>query len=279
MFGGDWTPPEKARATIYRITHSSRDHVRGIMRCAGCGLGVLPPWLHNDTASAYAQGEDPWYLQQAPERIANARHLLSLAPDGGRLLEVGCACGFLLVAARERGSTVQGIEPSAWAAAYARKEYKLDVFEGTLGQAPFAPGSFDVVVLADVIEHLTEPRAVVKAIHRLLAPGGRVLIYTPDLGSLLPRVLGAHWWGLLDDHYFYFNRGNLTRFLESEGFEIERLTSLGRQFPLSHWAYKVAQYNAPLEKVAQGVLGVLHLGKVRLTIDFHDEMACLARKR
>src|SRR5215472_13946880 len=107
---GDAPPPEPQP---YRITHSERRLVYTLVRCVECGMVTLP--REQAPRVAYEDAADPYYLEQASERIANAHRLLDLLPrGGGQLLELGCACGFLLVAARERGFTVQGIEPSTW---------------------------------------------------------------------------------------------------------------------------------------------------------------------
>jgi len=271
---GDGPAPEPQH---YRITHSERRLVHAIVRCVDCGMVTLPRELAPRTA--YEDAADPYYLEQAPERIANAHHLLDLLPGGGgQLLELGCACGFLLVAARERGFAVQGIEPSTWAAAHARAAYGLDVKSGSLETVAIPSASCDVAVMADVIEHLADPRQTVRQIGRILRPGGRLLILTPDVGSLVARLAGPRWWGLLDDHYFYFSRQTLRRLLESEGFAIERIVGLGRVFALSHWVSKLAPYNRALHTSVSRLTRGLRLDGVQIPVNLGDQMACVARK-
>jgi len=269
----------RGQSEVYCITHSRRDLVRSVVRCCGCGLGVLPVALRTVTAATYVEAEDPSYLNQAEERIYNADRLLQLLPVGGRLLDVGCACGFLLVAARQRGFTVQGLEPSLWAAAYARRRFGLPVWQGSLKEAPFEPGSFEAIVLADTIEHLDDPRGAMATAHRWLVSGGRVLLLTPDFGSLVARLAGPHWWGLLDDHYYYFTRPTLRRLLESEGFAVERIAAFGRVFPLSHWLSKVSQYSMRMHSAVQTLTRALRIDQLRLPLNLGDQMACMAQKQ
>jgi 2-polyprenyl-3-methyl-5-hydroxy-6-metoxy-1,4-benzoquinol methylase len=278
---GNGTVPTAAhgRREVYRITHSHRDLVRSVVRCRECGLGVLPAALRTVTPATYVEAEDPSYVNQAQERIYNADRLLQLLPVGGRLLDVGCACGFLLVAARRRGFTVQGIEPSLWAAEYARREFGLPVWQGSLKEAPFEPGSFEAIVLADTIEHLNDPRGAMAAAHRWLVPGGHVLLLTPDFGSFVARLLGRHWWALLDDHYYYFTRSTLRRLLESEGFVVERIAAFGRVFPLSHWVFKLSQYGARLHTAVQTLTRAMRIERLHLPLNLGDQIVCLARKR
>jgi 2-polyprenyl-3-methyl-5-hydroxy-6-metoxy-1,4-benzoquinol methylase len=280
LFRNDNVPTAaQRRRQVYRITHSHRDLVGGVVRCCGCGLGVLPVALRAVTESTYAEAEDPSYLEQAEERIYNAHRLLQLLPAVGRLLDVGCACGFLLVAARQRGFTVQGLEPSLWAADYARREFGLPVWPGSLKDAPFEPGSFEAIVLADTIEHVNDPRGAVAAAHRWLVPGGHVLLLTPDFGSFVARLLGRHWWALLDDHYYYFTRATLRRLLESEGFVVERIAGFGRVFPLSHWISKLSQYSTRLRTPLQTLTRAMRIERLHLPLNLGDQMVCLARKR
>jgi 2-polyprenyl-3-methyl-5-hydroxy-6-metoxy-1,4-benzoquinol methylase len=275
---GSAAPAEARSERPYRITHSERRLARKIVRCADCGMMTLAP--PPAPSAAYADAEDPYYLEQGPQRIANAHRLLELVPSGGRLLEIGCACGFLLVAARERGFTVSGVEMSRWASEYARRVYDLDVETGDLEHLRLPAATYDVVVMADVIEHLTEPRRTLREIHRLLRRGGRLLLLTPDAGSLLARVTGTRWWSVLDDHYFYFSRVTLWRLLESEGFAVERMSALGRQFPIAHWVFKLSQYGSTvLYRTAARLTRVLRLDARELSINLGDQMACVARKK
>jgi SAM-dependent methyltransferase len=263
----------------YLITQSTRALVGAIERCSGCGLGLLPQGLAQ--AGHYEEGADQRVRTQAAVRCRNAERLLQLLPNpapGAVLLDVGCAYGFLLVAARRRGYTAVGVEPSREAAAYARREYGVQVFNGPIEQAPLAAGSVDVITLADVIEHLKDPSGVLGSLHRLLRPDGRLVILTPDLGSVVARLLGRHWWGLLDDHIVYFSRRTLPRFLERHGFVTERLESFGRTFPLSHWVFKLSQYSARAYRVADRLVQAAGIAGFEVSVNLGDQMVCLARR-
>ncbi|MBI4514434.1 MAG: class I SAM-dependent methyltransferase [Deltaproteobacteria bacterium] len=279
MFGGGARPTARRNAGAYRITQSSRALVGAIQRCRNCGLGLLPPALVD--AGHYEEGFDERFAEQAQVRIRNAERLLELLPPpvpGARLLDVGCAYGFLLAAARIEGYTPVGVELSQPAAEHARQAYGVEVFNGPVQDAPFPPGSFDVITLSDVIEHFSDPAPVVARLHQWLRPNGRLLILTPDAGSVVARLLGRHWWALLDDHYWYFSRPTLTRFLAQQGFAVERLHSFGRVFPIAHWVFKLSQYNAGVHRLLDRTVRMLGLAETEVPLNLGDQMACVARR-
>lgn len=142
------------------------------------------------------------------------RSLIEHIPQPGRLLDVGCAFGWALDAARERGFTTAGVEISEYAARRAaqRHEIRRDIRD-------FDDASFDVVTLVDVIEHIRDPLSLLSETHRVLKPGGIALLTTPDLSSLSARVLRGWWPYVIPEHLVYFSRDTLSRALRMAGFE------------------------------------------------------------
>src|SRR5262249_55101502 len=136
------------------------------------------------------------------------------------LLEVGCGHGNMLLEARDRGYEIHGLEYSADATLVANRKLGADVVRvGAIGAEPFAAGSFDVCILADVIEHVRDPARFIQDIWRLLKPGGAVFIATPSTDSWSARLLGRHWMEYKPEHLFYFGRKTLTRLLTNAGFD------------------------------------------------------------
>jgi SAM-dependent methyltransferase len=110
------------------------------------------------------------------------RLVLGAVPDGARVLDVGCATGYLAQALRERGCWVLGIEPDARAAAEAAARcdevLSADIEDAAVRAA--LPGPFGAIVCADVLEHLADPWAVLSDLGALLAPGGVVVVSLPN---------------------------------------------------------------------------------------------------
>ncbi len=266
----------------YHITRSNRTLVKDLLICGNCEFIFLPKELLFP-AERYAEGEDSEYAGQAEQRFANAERLLkelkSLKP-GAKLLDCGSACGFLLKTARDRfGFETYGIEPSSWGVDYARGQFALNIEKGFIETHPFQKDIFDAVVLADVIEHLENPKRAVQELRQILNPGGQLLILTPDIGSWTARLAGKYWWGLLDEHNFYFSRKTLRELLENCGFRVRLLRSFGRTLLLRDWALKLAQYSTSLYRTANAVLRGLRLDSLKLYLDLGDQMVCVAEKK
>ena len=113
----------------------------------------------------------------------------------GRLLDVGCAMGRFMGLMQSVGWTVSGIEIDPEAAAHARK-VTPDVFHGDPMDAPFAPGSFDLVTAFHVLEHLPDPVGVLRRMLGWLAPGGIAVVEVPNVSGVGGRVFGRYWSGL-----------------------------------------------------------------------------------
>ncbi|HEY7837223.1 MAG TPA: class I SAM-dependent methyltransferase [Terriglobales bacterium] len=121
-----------------------------------------------------------------------ARALLQALPiRSGRLLDIGCSFGVLVEEARRAGFDASGLEADLGAAEFARSKFGVEVFSGRLDQAVFPPGSFDVVVLNDVIEHILDPIPFVTEVRRLLRPGGILLLETPNHRSVHALLFGV----------------------------------------------------------------------------------------
>jgi 2-polyprenyl-3-methyl-5-hydroxy-6-metoxy-1,4-benzoquinol methylase len=149
------------------------------------------------------------------------------APRRGRLLDVGCSAGSFLLAARERGWDVTGLDVSSGAIEYAASVEGLAAVVGTLEEAAFPDGSFDVITVFECIEHMPHPARALQAASRLLKHDGLLVITTPNIDGLFPRVtyhllartIGAWEHPTPPHHVYQFSRRTLAALLRKTGFE------------------------------------------------------------
>lgn len=141
--------------------------------------------------------------------------------QSGRFLDVGCSNGALVKRACEMGFDAIGLEVDEQVAAYARETFGIEVRVGVLEEQDFADGSFDVITLYDVIEHVFDPLSYVQACHRLLSPQGLLFIETLTTDSLYFKHNPVEWEGMMPiEHVHYFSQKNLVRFLSRHGFDV-----------------------------------------------------------
>lgn len=200
-------PSPTRRLRLLRIESPEGDLL--LRRCLGCGLVFQSPRYTQEKLAEllsrdYFEGGgyagdhhtrsyfDPAERQEkvafSHERLAEIE---ALRPSRGRLLEVGAAGGHFLLAARDRGWSVEGVELSEYAAARARDLYGLDLHRGQLEKCAFPAASFDVVYLNDLLEHVPRPPAFLEEVRRVLRPDGILFAVVPTYVRSLPTRLFA----------------------------------------------------------------------------------------
>jgi SAM-dependent methyltransferase len=195
-----------------------------LVRCRRCELVYVSPRPKQASIEqAYAEVDNTTYLDQGNERIATfrraARWLIDRGVPMGRLLDVGCAGGFFIRAAKDAGWAAQGIEISKHLCEFARNQLGVEVIQGTIQTVKFPGHFFDVISFWDVLEHVADPADALNWTRQLLKLDGALVINYPDYDSLFAKILGRRWWFLIDVHIYYFTPETLTKLLRKCGFE------------------------------------------------------------
>lgn len=193
-----------------------------LYRCASCGLAFTCP-QPSDVAEQYNCSYFDLYRKRRAFRLKRAARRLQaieLLAQPGRLLDIGCSLGYFVEAANLRGWNASGVEISSCASGEARA-MGLDVKTGILQDAGYADGAFDCVTMWDVLEHVPDPLAHMREVHRVLVEGGLAVIGTPDIGHIKFKIDGAGWRHIKpDQHLFYFDRNTISRLLSLAGFDL-----------------------------------------------------------
>ena len=251
-----------------------------VHRCIACGHGAVADAPEEEVfEGAYADAVDEVSLEEEEGQVATARRDLARIERWvrpGRLLDVGCWTGSLLVAARERGWQAAGLEPSEWASARARAR-GCDVTQAVVGAVPLDADSYRAVVATDVIEHLTDPNEALLRIRGALEPGGVLFVTVPDAGSLMARVLGRRWWSVLPMHLHYFTRGSMRALLERSGFDVLDVTTHPKVFSVGYYAGRLAAF-APFMSRLVRASERRGLSERPVAPNFRDRMAVIARR-
>lgn len=180
----------------------------------------------------FVNGSGPaWLAGLFRKTFASHRKNIRFFPfeGAGRVLDVGCGSGAYLEILREGGWSVAGVEIDPDAAERAGAMRSLDVHAGTILDAPFPLGSFDVVTMWHVLEHVWNPNEVVDRVAELLAPGGLFVVSTPAIDGYAAATLREHWYHIdVPRHLLHFTRKRLTGFIADRGFDVERVVDDAR---------------------------------------------------
>ena len=160
-------------------------------------------------------------------------------PSDLRLLDLGAAGGHLGRAVRDRCSYLAGVEPDGALAVSAREGYDdwrpVDALRAGTWSEPF-----DVVVCADVLEHLADPEALLVRIHEWLAAGGTLLVSLPNIANISTRLalLAGHFRytdrGILDrSHLSFYTRASARDLLVHSGFQIRAIEPTAMPYELA----------------------------------------------
>ena len=136
----------------------------------------------------------------------------------GRWLDVGCGAGLLMTLVEVAGFDAEGIELTTSRRILAQQTTGLPVFDRPVEEADFPDEAFTVISLINVFSHLVSPRGTLTELHRILRPGGVILLVTGELG---PGIQKSHVQGWnLGDHLFFLSRGTLDHYAAEGGFDV-----------------------------------------------------------
>ncbi len=194
---------------------------------------------------------------------------------GSRLLEVGCGAGNLLLQATVPGSYPMALDLSLQALTFVRSRLQEASFGANapsgfactqaIGEAlPFPTGSFDCVLLSEVVEHLDAPQISIREAVRVLKPGGRLLVTTPNYRSfwplmewtvdrlnMAPKMAG-------EQHVSRFHPASLRRVLVEAGLDMEYAGSIYNLSPfLSLVSLEQAKRQLQRELNRRSTLGMI----------------------
>ena len=279
---------------------------RGIHRCASCTLMFLHPkpslqelksiysdhYFTNERFFLDGNARLYGYVDYIAERINKqygyarivdeAKALLADAqvPRGGRptWLDVGCGLGYLLDVAFDGGFAVQGTEFNPHAVDYIRSKYVYPVDCGGIQDIRLA-GRFDAVSMMDVIEHLQDPFADLRAIRRVLSDRGLLIILTMDADSCVSRLLGKRLedFRRIREHLFFFGRRSIRAVLERSGFTVVHIHSIGQTFQIGFLLDRISIYSPALSRLCRWLIHPKWLLEANCYINPGTKMIVFAR--
>jgi len=254
-----------------------------VVRCRDCGVFYTQPTLlPKSNPYAKESADEYFHLHDSRQKILQGEALAALAErvlgGTGRMLELGCGRGELLVGAANRGWVVYGVEMTEDFAEIALT-HGVKVERRSIQECKLLDQTYDVVLLAAIFEHLYDPLETLKRVRNALRPGGLIFVDVPNessltmrFGNTYMRVRGRDWSINLSPtfspfHVVGFSPLSLRRTLESVGFRIHTLTVL-------KWNNDLPQGNSFSQKIERSALSIVQ--SIGARIGMGDGITCWA---
>lgn len=191
----------------------------------------------------YRQGhhlDDPRRRELFEQRYEDV--IAHLEPPG-RILDVGCGTGDFLVVCAEHGWETVGVDVSPYAARISAERSGGEAHGGRLEDAPLQPGSFDVIHMHHVLEHVADPVDVLQRIRGLLRPGGRLVLEVPNERNLINLAMRLQGKAMLPSdqpptHLLFFDPPSLRAAVSAAGLEVEFLRQQDLVTPARRHIYR-----------------------------------------
>ena len=194
-----------------------------VVVCQDCGFifaDMIPS--QTDLDHYYAQMSKYEYRPSKEEslfyeRIEHTANMIaSILPKDAKILDIGCATGELLGALKERGySHLTGLDPAAGAVEIAREIHQIDVSVGKISD--IIRESFDVIILANVLEHIRYLDDVFLTLEECLAKGGKVVVEVPDVEGFTGEK-SAPYQEFSTEHINFFTKTSLSNLFKRYGY-------------------------------------------------------------
>ena len=208
-----------------------------VLQCRSCGLVFRDFSLSSHFF--LKQGTNTWSRRSCPDKYTARKMLvfnffiefISPFRKLNRILDVGSGQGLFLKLCSDNYWQVWGLEVDPRLAKYSKKHYNIEVFNGSLEESQYQENFFDAITFINVLEHLPDPYFAIKESHRLLRPGGCLLIRFTNAAfhvqfRRLFSFLRTKWGGIgrfnpSTIHLYAFNRASISSYLHRAGFRQE----------------------------------------------------------
>jgi 2-polyprenyl-3-methyl-5-hydroxy-6-metoxy-1,4-benzoquinol methylase len=277
--------------TVFYFNYNAK---QSIYKCNPCTLQFLSPQLDDvDLTKLYSENYYlAWGLKGDAENESikhmkistfNLRlDLIAQFKKSGKILDVGCATGYFLEAAKAKAYDPFGIEFSDYSARLAKNKFgDKNIFKGTLEQSDFENGTFDIIAMSDLIEHVRNPIETLSRANQLLKTDGFIMIMTPDTGSVSYKLMKQKWTHYKLEHFYYFNKQAIQIAALHSGFE---LVHYERAKKSMNFDYLHTQLNVYKNKLFTPIINLIYfiLPKAFLRKIFNlslGEMVVILRKK
>lgn len=231
-----------------------------ILECKDCGLLYTTPRPNKDEIGKYYKSDEYYSHQENKEgfipkvyekvKSINLKNKYTIATEKtrkGKILDIGCGVGDFLHTMEQHGWKGTGVEPSEEAKAIAKKRIKAQLLSSE-EQENLTEGSFDVITMWHVLEHVDALRWQIQQLYRLCKPGGRIIIALPNYKSYDGQYYKAAWAAYdVPRHLNHFNEETIIKIFEESHLKHIKTEKLHWDaYYISYMSEKYLHHSLPL---------------------------------
>jgi len=201
-----------------------------VVRCTACDFIFIPPYYRNQIKYHQYKGSDVLdAVRSGNNWVKIQRHklrfqLISRYIKNGTLFDLGAGWGHFMLAGKELGYDVYGIEISEQPYLYCKNDLQLPVDHIDFFSMN-EEKKFDIVTLWDVLEHIDKVDEFVAKIARINKPNGFLVLQVPQIDSYIAKRKKEQWKMMGLDHVNYFSKKTITQLLSNHGYEVQKIKS------------------------------------------------------
>lgn len=270
-----------------------------IFRCMQCGLIYADiEWTQDEVQKFYSKDyfvccENTsakcyldYFEKEREALIANGKKRLKQIeykqPPPGRLLDVGCACGYFVEIAQKNGWEAEGLDISEYATAYGRDTLglKLQTTSLKVYESYCQKNYFDLITFWGVFDQLIDPKETLKAAYNLLKDNGLIVIRIPNADNLWVKLAGKQWHFFSPPaHIYYFTFKTIQTLLEEIGFKVCHIEKAGKFENLEYLFLRLnVLFKNKFSQMFYYIVQKFNLKKINFYINLGDVMHVYARK-
>ena len=256
-----------------------------IYKCNKCELkfselaAILP---NKKIEDKYNNVVDDIYIDEIPQR---EKYFLNLYKKISHnftkdksVLEVGSYYGVFGNIIKPKVKNYSGLELSKHGTAYSEKNYKLEIFNETIEEHSERQIKYDIIVMADVIEHFSNPFKMLETIEKILKPDGLLIFTTYNMDSLYAKITGKNYHWILPMHLFYFSNKTLKNICLENNLKIYKIKNDSRVVSFYYLLNKLALIFPKLKFLFQYINKIKKFQKINVNVNLFDLNIYFAKK-
>ena len=248
-----------------------------IYRCNKCELKLseLAAALPNKKIEdKYNNVVDNIYIDEIPQREKYFSSLYKKISynfhKDHSVLEVGSYYGVFGSIIKPNVKKYSGLELSKHGSDYSKKNYNLEIFNETIEEHSERQLKYDIIVMADVIEHFSNPFKMLETIEKILRPDGLLIFTTYNMDSLYAKITGRNYHWILPMHLFYFSNKTLKNICLENNLRIFKIKNDSRIVSFYYLLNKLILIFPKLKFLFQYINKIKFLHKININVNLFD---------